>query len=95
MLSKVLTKEDIEFEAIAKECEAEVQQMFVDAVEQEKEWADYLFKDGSMIGLNSQLLHDYIEWICCKRMTALGVNVIRNQANHHGHKNGSVVQRCR
>jgi ribonucleoside-diphosphate reductase beta chain len=73
LLSKVLTKEDIEFQAIAKECEAEVTQMFVDAVEQEKEWAQYLFKDGSMIGLNSKLLEDYIEWICCKRMTALGL----------------------
>ena len=47
--------------------------MFVEAVEQEKEWANYLFRDGSMIGLNAQLLHDYIEWICNKRMTALGV----------------------
>ena len=35
--------------------------MFVDAVEQEKQWAQYLFKDGSMIGLNAQLLDDYIE----------------------------------
>ena len=73
LLSKVLTKEDVEFEAIAKECEAEVCQMFEDAVQQEKEWADYLFKDGSMIGLNAQLLHDYIEWIANKRMTALGI----------------------
>jgi ribonucleoside-diphosphate reductase beta chain len=73
MLSKVLTKEDPEFAEIAKECEEDIIQMFVDAVEQEKQWADYLFKDGSMIGLNSTLLHEYIEWICCKRMTALGL----------------------
>ena len=73
MLSKVLTKEDLEFAEIAKECEEDIIQMFVDAVEQEKQWADYLFKDGSMIGLNSTLLHEYIEWICCKRMTALGL----------------------
>ena len=72
--SKVLTKEDPEFEEIAKECEQEVEQMFVEAVEQEKEWANYLFRDGSMIGLNAPLLHDYIEWICNKRMTALGFN---------------------
>lgn len=73
MLSKVLTKEDKDFASIAEECKEEVTQMFVDAVEQEKEWANYLFKDGSMIGLNSKLLHDYIEWICCKRMVALGM----------------------
>jgi len=73
LLTKVLTKEDPEFAEIAKECEEEVMQMFVDAVDQERIWADYLFKDGSMIGLNSQLLCDYIEWIACKRMQALGL----------------------
>ena len=73
LLTKVLVKEDPEFAEIAKECEADIIQMFVDAVEQEKQWAAYLFKDGSMIGLNTQLLSDYIEWICCKRMTALGL----------------------
>ena len=73
LLSKVLPKEDPEFAEIAKECEPEIIQMFVDAVEQEKQWAEYLFKDGSMIGLNAELLNSYIEWICCKRMTALGL----------------------
>ena len=43
--------------------------MFVDAVDQEKAWAQYLFKDGSMIGLNTELLGQYIEWICTRRMT--------------------------
>jgi len=47
--------------------------MFVDAVEQEKKWAEYLFKDGSMIGLNTVLLGEYIEWICCKRMIAVNL----------------------
>ena len=73
LLTKVLVKEDPEFAEIAKECESDIIQMFVDAVEQEKQWAQYLFKDGSMIGLNAELLHNYIEWICCKRMTALGL----------------------
>ena len=48
--------------------EQECIDMFVDAVDQEKAWADYLFKDGSMIGLNTELLSDYIEWICTRRM---------------------------
>lgn len=73
LLTKVLPKEDPEFLDIAKECEADIIQMFVDAVEQEKDWANYLFKDGSMIGLNAELLHNYIEWIASKRMTALGL----------------------
>jgi len=73
LLSKVLKQEDPDFAKIAKECEPAIIQMFVDAVEQEKEWAEYLFKDGSMIGLNAELLNQYIEWIACKRMTALGL----------------------
>jgi ribonucleoside-diphosphate reductase beta chain len=48
-------------------------QMFVDAVDQEKAWASYLFKDGSMIGLNEQLLSEFVEWIANKRMTAVGL----------------------
>ena len=47
--------------------------MFEDAVDQEKRWAEYLFKDGSMIGLNNQLLSEYVEWIAAKRMTAVGL----------------------
>jgi len=70
---KVLIKDDPDFAKIKEECEAEVVQMFVDAVDQEKQWADYLFKDGSMIGLNSRLLYDYIEWIANKRMKAINV----------------------
>jgi ribonucleoside-diphosphate reductase beta chain len=83
LLSKVLPKDDKDFVKIAKECNDEVTQMFVDAVEQEKKWAKYLFKDGSMIGLNTELLSDYIEWICCKRMTSLGMKCpyVTPQAN--------------
>jgi len=69
---KALPKDDPDFEKIKEETSDAVIQMFVDAVEQEKQWADYLFKDGSMIGLNAKLLYDYIEWIACKRMKVLG-----------------------
>ena len=70
---KTLIKDDPDFAKIKVECEDEVVKMFVDAVNQEKLWADYLFKDGSMIGLNAKLLYDYIEWIANKRMKAIGV----------------------
>ena len=73
MLLKLLKKDDPDFEKIAVETEAESLQMFVDAVNQEKAWAEYLFKDGSMIGLNTQLLSDYIEWIATRRMTSVGL----------------------
>ena len=69
MMLKLLRKEDADFEKIAIETEAECIQMFVDAVDQEKAWADYLFKDGSMIGLNTELLSQYIEFIATRRMT--------------------------
>ena len=72
-LIKLLPKDDKDFIKIAKETKAECIQMFQDAVEQEKVWADYLFKDGSMIGLNARLLKDYIEWIANKRMLAIGL----------------------
>ena len=72
-LLKLLPKDDPDYIEIAKLEKDYITKMFVDAVNQEKAWADYLFKDGSMIGLNAQLLHDYIEWICCKRMTAIGM----------------------
>ncbi len=73
MLLKLLQKDDPIFAKIAEETEAESIKMFVDAVNQEKVWAEYLFKDGSMIGLNTQLLNEYIEWIATKRMTMVGL----------------------
>lgn len=68
-----LLKEDNDFVKISKQMEDEAVKLFVDVIEQEKEWATYLFKDGSMIGLNEAILHNYIEWIGCKRMRALGL----------------------
>lgn len=76
MLLKLLRKEDPDFEKIAAETEEECIQMFVDAVDQEKEWAEYLFKDGSMIGLNTNLLHAYVEFIANKRLKALGMKTL-------------------
>ena len=73
MLLKLLQKDDPDYAKIAKETEADSIKMFVDAVDQEKTWADYLFKGGSMIGLNTQLLTEYIEWIATKRMNMVGL----------------------
>ena len=70
---KLLPQDDPDYVKIKAECEPEIISMFEEAVAQEKAWAHYLFKDGSMIGLNEQLLNDYIEWIAHKRMTAVGL----------------------
>jgi len=72
-LLKILKTDDKDYEKIAKETEDECVKMFVDAVDQEKVWANYLFKDGSMIGLNTRLLSDYIEFICTRRMNNIGL----------------------
>ena len=72
-LLKILPSDDKDFAKIAEECKDEVRDMFVHAVEQEKKWAEYLFKDGSMIGLNADLLKQYIEWIAARRMRKAGV----------------------
>lgn len=66
-------QDDPEMAEIAKECEHECWGMFIDAAEQEKEWAEYLFKDGSMIGLNKTILCNYVEYITDLRMSAVGL----------------------
>ena len=61
---------------IAREEREWVTNTFRAAVQQEKEWAEYLFKDGSMIGLNEKLLSNYVEWVANRRMKAIGLDPI-------------------
>ena len=73
-LIKILPGDDPDFAKIKQETKAECERMFLNAAEQEKAWAKYLFKDGSMIGLNQVLLAQYVDWLTCKRMTAVGLD---------------------
>jgi ribonucleoside-diphosphate reductase beta chain len=73
-LLKLLPQDDPAYASIKEETRAECEAMFLAAAAQEKAWAHYLFKDGSMIGLNEQLLSQYVDWLTCKRMTAVGLN---------------------
>jgi|TARA_R110000744_G_scaffold138325_1_gene249074 ribonucleoside-diphosphate reductase beta chain len=73
IMIKKLLQEDPDYVKISKEMESDAIALYVSVIEQEKEWAEYLFKDGSMIGLNGKLLSDYVEWIGCKRMRAIGL----------------------
>ena len=68
--------DDPEMEEISKEEKPYVTEMFKRTVDEEKMWANYLFKEGSMIGLNDRLLHNYVEWIANKRMKAIGIDPI-------------------
>ena len=61
---------------IAEEQKPWLIETFKLAVDQEKAWAEYLFKDGSMIGLNEKLLGNYVEWIANRRMKAVGLDPI-------------------
>lgn len=61
---------------IAEESEDEVYQMYREAVDQEKEWAEYLFKDGSIVGLNAEILKDYVEYITNQRLRKIGLKGI-------------------
>ena len=64
---------------IAKEEKPVIVEMFKKTVEEEKAWANYLFKEGSMIGLNEKLLQNYVEWIANRRMKAIGIDPIFDQ----------------
>ena len=76
ILNKWHSGDDTDMVEIAKEEKENVISMFKKAVEEEKDWAQYLFKDGSMIGLNDKLLMQYVEWIANRRMKALGYKPI-------------------
>ena len=67
--------EGAEWAQIAQDLQQECFDLFVKAAEQEKEWASYLFKDGSMIGLNKDILCQYVEYITNHRMLAVGLPV--------------------
>ena len=73
ILNKWKAGDDPEMKQIMKEEEEWTYRQFDLAVNEEKRWADYLFKDGSMIGLNDKLLQQYVEWVANRRLKALGM----------------------
>lgn len=75
MILRLMKREDPDFVKIADECHDEVQGMFMSAIKQEEDWADYLFKDGSMIGLNSDILKQYVRYVGANRMKKVGISV--------------------
>lgn len=68
--------DDPEMAEIAIELEEESIKIFADAAQQEKEWAEYLFRNGSMIGLNTEILGQYVEYITNTRMQAIGLPIL-------------------
>ena len=76
IMNKWKQGDDPEMVKIAKEEEEWTYAMFDRAVNEEKKWADYLFRDGSMIGLNDKLLKQYVEWVANRRLKAIGMKPV-------------------
>jgi ribonucleotide reductase beta subunit family protein with ferritin-like domain len=76
ILNKWREGDDPEMQQIAKEEEEWMISAFKNCVDEEKSWAQYLFKDGSMIGLNDKLLWNYVEWVANRRMKSIGIKPI-------------------
>jgi ribonucleoside-diphosphate reductase beta chain len=72
MINQVV-KEDSRFAAAKQECEAEVYQMYLDVIREEKEWADYLFKKGPVIGLNANILREFVDFTAFNALKEIGV----------------------
>ncbi|MDO5679326.1 MAG: class Ia ribonucleoside-diphosphate reductase subunit beta [Pelistega sp.] len=75
--------DDPEMALVAREAQQECYDLFKRAAEQEKEWAGYLFKDGSMIGLNKDILSQYVEYITNIRMQAVGLEPAFEGSKHN------------
>ena len=69
-------KEDSRFAEVREECRDEVYQMYMDVIREEKEWADYLFKKGPVIGLNAQILKDFVDYTAVNALKEVGIKYI-------------------
>jgi len=68
-----VVKEDPRFAAVKAECEAEVYQMYLDVIREEKAWADYLFNKGPVIGLNANILKDFVDFTAFNALKEIGI----------------------
>jgi ribonucleoside-diphosphate reductase beta chain len=73
MLINTVVKEDERFARAKIECEAEVYAMYEDVIREEKAWADYLFKKGPVIGLNANILKDFVDYTAANGLKEIGI----------------------
>jgi ribonucleoside-diphosphate reductase beta chain len=71
-----VVKEDPRFAAAKAECEAEVYQLYLDVIREEKAWADYLFKLGPVIGLNANILKDFVDYTAVGALKEIGIKYL-------------------
>jgi len=68
-----VVKEDARFAAVKAECEAEVYALYMDVIREEKDWAKYLFKFGPVIGLNANILNDFVDYTAVGALKEIGI----------------------
>jgi ribonucleoside-diphosphate reductase beta chain len=68
-----VVKEDPRFAAVKAECEQEVYQLYMDVIREEKAWADYLFNKGPVIGLNANILRDFVDFTAFNALKEIGI----------------------
>jgi ribonucleoside-diphosphate reductase beta chain len=68
-----VVKEDPRFAQAKRDCEAEVYQMYLDVIREEKQWADYLFNKGPVIGLNANILKDFVDYTAVGALKEIGI----------------------
>jgi ribonucleoside-diphosphate reductase beta chain len=80
---KLLVRDDPEFADIIESSKEEAKQIFLEAAEQEKQWARFLFQDGPVLGLNEKILCDYVDYLLFRRMKAIGLTTeVAYRGNH-------------
>ena len=73
-----VVKEDPRFAQAKAECEAEVYQIYADVIREEKEWANYLFKFGPVIGLNAAILRDFVDYTAAGALKEIGIKYLES-----------------
>ena len=71
-----VVKEDSRFAKVAEQCRDEVYAMYLDVIREEKAWADYLFKFGPVIGLNTQILKDFVDYTAAAALKEIGIKYL-------------------
>lgn len=77
-----VTKDDPRFASIVEECRAEVYALYMEVIKEEKEWADYLFSKGVVIGLNAEILKDFVDFTAFTRLKEIGIKYTENYPKH-------------
>jgi ribonucleoside-diphosphate reductase beta chain len=75
LINQVL-KEDEDFVKLSEECKDEVYQLYLSVIAEEKDWADYLFQKGVVIGLNAQILKDFVDYTAFTKLKDIGIKYL-------------------